>query len=553
MKRPLNRRFDFAELSARSVAHTRRRHFSAACSLETLESRQLLSLTFAPQFPIQSTSNGGTVDTGNVPVYLIFAGGSSTGFGYDGSLNTTQITTAVNKILASPFLSSLSEYGVTPNAFVNGTYLSTFGLPTSFSSSDLQNCVGDALNDGSGTLPEVDDTSVDGIYLVITPQGYTSSDNPNFVGYHTYGSTGSIIDADNTAFGWASSAHVTDNNRNNKLNPIDSISSLFSHELAETLSDPDTKNGVRTVPPSTAPYYQNPGEVCDNEAQYYHGYEGDVAVQSIWSAAQSLFIINGATNQSFPLHGTSLTLNGDQLGPTPQNDNLTISNSGGGLTITLNTDTVNYAPGAVTHIDVALGTGTNTVTINSLPPGVTVNIDGSGGTTTLTAKTDPNNWHITGNDAGDLNGVVTFTSVGTLVGGPGVDNFDFSNTALLSGSIDGAGGANTLDDSAWTGPVNVYLGTAQTSNIFSTFANIQNFVGTSSGNDQFSGPNGNVGWSISGPNSGSVGGFTFSSFENLFGSFGDNSFQFQPAGSISGNLNGGLGHNTLDYSPLAGP
>lgn len=552
MQRHISRALDCAATSVRRVLGKQCRRKAAGCVIEPLEIRRMLTVTFTPQYGIQATSNGGTVRTGTVPVELIFLGGS-TGFGFDGSVTEPQIITAVNKILASSYLTGLSEYGTTSSASLDQTYDSNFNLTNGFSTSNLQSCVEDALNDGNGTLPEVDDPSNDAIYFVFTPPSVNSS-QANAIGYHTYGSTGGFLDPDNASFGWISSFQVFDTNRNINLNPIDSISSIFSHELAETLSNPQTSGGVTTVPTAAfqaafaTSFYQNPGEVADNEAQLYIGYEGDVAVQSLWSQAQNLFVIPGGTNQSFPLHGTSLIINGDQLGPTPQNDNLTISNVAGGIQVKLNSDTVNYAPGAVTDIEVKLLTGSNNVTIQSLPAGVTVNTDGAGGTTTLTGNTGPNTWHITGTNFGNLNSVVNFTNVGTLIGGSGADNFDFSGAGSLSGNINGAGGANTLDYSGTSGPVYVDLILDTASDIGGNFANIGNFVGSASSNDTLFGPD--ASWIINGANSGTVNGVPFSSFENLTGSGQDDTFAFVTGGSISGNLDGGGGSNTLDYSNL---
>jgi len=555
MQRHISRALDCAASSARTILGKRCCRRAAGCVIEPLEIRRMLTVTFTPQYGIQATSNGGTVRTGTVPVELIFLGGS-TGFGFDGSVTEPQIITAVNKILASSYLTGLSEYGTTSSASLDQTYDSNFNLTNGFSTSNLQSCVEDALNDGNGTLPEVDDPSNDAIYFVFTPSTVNSSQS-NAIGYHTYGSTGGFLDPDNASFGWISSFQVFDTNRNINLDPIDSISSIFSHELAETLSNPQTTGGVTTVPTAAfqaafaTSFYQNPGEVADNEAQLYIGYEGDVAVQSLWSQSQNLFVIPGGTNQSFPLHGTSLIITGDQLGPTPQNDNLTISNIGGGIRVKLNSDTVDYGPGAVTDIEVKLLTGSNNVTIQSLPAGVTVNIDGAGGTTTLTGNTSPNTWHVTGTNFGNLNGVVNFTNIGTLTGGPGADNFDFFDGGSLFGSIDGAGGANTLDYSSASGPVGVDLNFDKASDITGHFSNIGNFVGSASSNDNLIGPD--ALWIINGANSGTVNGIPFSSFENLTGSILSDTFEFVTGGSISGNLDGGGGHNTLDYTSWSGP
>ncbi|HZU37449.1 MAG TPA: hypothetical protein VFA18_16105, partial [Gemmataceae bacterium] len=71
-------------------------------------------------------SNGRTVETGKVPLYLIFAGTPSTKYGYDGSLTAPQITKAFQKILSSDYLSGLSQYGgAATQAYIAGTDYTT--------------------------------------------------------------------------------------------------------------------------------------------------------------------------------------------------------------------------------------------------------------------------------------------------------------------------------------------------------------------------------------------------------------------------------------------
>ena len=77
-------------------------------------------------------------------------------------------------------------------------------------------------------------------------------------------------------------------------------------------------------------------------------------------------------------------------------------------------------------------------------------------------------------------------------------------------------------------------------------SNISDLVGSSNANNQLTGPNAT--WDISGPNSGTVDGLTFSAFPNIKGGPATNDFAFLPGGSISGNIDGGGGNDTLDYS-----
>ena len=89
------------------------------------------------------------------------------------------------------------------------------------------------------------------------------------------------------------------------------------------------------------------------------------------------------------------------------------------------------------------------------------------------------------------------------------------------------------------------------------FANISNLVGAGNPSDTLIGSNET--WDITGPNSGAVGGVTFSAFANLDAESGTNDFAFlpsinnSPGGSLSGSIVADGGFNTLDFSQLSGP
>src|SRR5262249_11187744 len=57
-------------------------------------------------------------------------------------------------------------------------------------------------------------------------------------------------------------------------------------------------------------------------------------------------------------------------------------------------------------------------------------------------------------------------------------------------------------------------------------------------------------WIISGPNSGTVDGITFSGIANLVGGPNKDTFVFLPGGSLTGTITGGTGQETIDYSAL---
>jgi Ca2+-binding RTX toxin-like protein len=71
------------------------------------------------------------------------------------------------------------------------------------------------------------------------------------------------------------------------------------------------------------------------------------------------------------------------------------------------------------------------------------------------------------------------------------------------------------------------------------------------GNDTLVGPDRDSTWAITGTDAGTLNGEAFASIENLSGGAGDDVFRFL-GGSISGVIDGGAGHNTLDYSAVPG-
>jgi hypothetical protein len=74
------------------------------------------------------------------------------------------------------------------------------------------------------------------------------------------------------------------------------------------------------------------------------------------------------------LQGGTLTVNGDQAGVI--NDGITVGATGsGGVAITQNGRTFTYAPGTVKTLNIDPGQGSNTVTINAVPAGVSVSVN----------------------------------------------------------------------------------------------------------------------------------------------------------------------------------
>ncbi len=140
-------------------------------------------------------------------------------------------------------------------------------------------------------------------------------------------------------------------------------------------------------------------------------------------------------------------------------------------------DTFAFAAGSSVSGTVTGGGGTNTFDFSAFGSPVTVDLQtatatsiagtwaniqsfkGTNTTDTLIAANTTNTWSLKGSNAGTVDDVA-FTGFANLTGGSGNNTFQFANGATISGVINGGGGSNTVDYSAYTGGVTVNLGNA---------------------------------------------------------------------------------------------
>jgi hypothetical protein len=226
---------------------------------------------------------------------------------------------------------------------------------------------------------------------------------------------------------------------------------------------------------------------------------------------------------------------------------------------------------------------------------------------TLTGPAVDTIWNITSANGGTLSPPnpipsVAFTGIENLTGGAAVDTFIFGVVGSVSGTVNGGTSSGTIDTlnlasktaalqfqlsatstSVSGGTIGVYTGFEQiTGTAAMTVARVNNvatawtvdlngrivvstvtYIGVGNiaggpGADTITGPALNASevstWTITAANAGSLAipGTTvaFTGVENLIGSTGADAFVINPAGSLSGNLNGGTGTgiNSLSYA-----
>jgi Ca2+-binding RTX toxin-like protein len=88
---------------------------------------------------------------------------------------------------------------------------------------------------------------------------------------------------------------------------------------------------------------------------------------------------------------------------------------------------------------------------------VPIEIDGGGGTNTLMAPNQFNAWTITAPNEGRIDNWATFSAIHNIKGNANVDVFSFQGAGSVSGTINGSGGTDVLNDQSYTTGVDVNL------------------------------------------------------------------------------------------------
>ena len=162
------------------------------------------------------------------------------------------------------------------------------------------------------------------------------------------------------------------------------------------------------------------------------------------------------------------------------------------------------------------------------------------------------------------NGDDTFyfvTSTGVNIdAGAGTNDFVFSDGIVLTGSITGSGGTNTLDLTNYTTPLSVTLTSGSSAGvggfisgspdpISKTFSDIGSILTTSGIGDSLTGENADRTWNLDVSDTygdGTATFLTFSGFDVLTGGSGDDTFNILTA--TTANLNGGSGTNQFVFA-----
>jgi hypothetical protein len=209
--------------------------------------------------------------------------------------SANQVTTAVRSILGGSYMTGLAQYRQIGRGYLLGSaVISNSNPPNPFTDNDVANFLNARINDG--TLPPRDQFGQN-LYLFVMPKG-VNNQNSGFVGEHTYTTD---KNGNRLHFGW-----ITNNGS------PDSVTSIFSHELVESCTDPEGSAITGVAGTCSQGGWCEIGDIC-----YVNAVVDGVTVQKYYSNADSGCIAPTWPSQTFPIKGVQWT------GVVPANQTVT--------------------------------------------------------------------------------------------------------------------------------------------------------------------------------------------------------------------------------------
>jgi hypothetical protein len=389
--------------------------------VEGMEDRTVPTVVFTPKYgapTVNSFSPSAAIQSPQVN--LLFVGsywGTTTG-----ASDAGKITQDVKTILGGPYLSKLTQYGSDGKATFGVEAVNTNAFPgggaATFNLSTMSTAVGQQFFAATGALPGPWTTTRPNIYVVVTDPNAVAW-NSSYLGYNwtgNYTPPGTLFNFSMNMI-WVSAA-LSGGSVNR-----DGVSVTLSHELAEKIAS----NVSLTPPTGIAANMIAPGtgrQICDLETDggNYTYRTGGVLVQSYWSKVDGGYVVpdyhpetaidlspiwpalDAAGNATFTGQ-YALVVNGDQGGANAA-DRIDLRAgyyAGRGTSVTLNGEEAIFDPGVIRNVQVnALG-GNNTVQVEGVESGVTVNV--------INSSTTSNDTVTVGNYWGSLVGIAGTVNV----------------------------------------------------------------------------------------------------------------------------------------------
>jgi hypothetical protein len=328
----------------------------------------------------------------NPTVNLIFAGSYWTT--PQGNQSEQTLLGATQALLASPYLSGLTQYGSDGQAHFGQSWIDSAAVPGNPNTAAL-NAFLESTITARGALPGFGNWRDVPIYVVISdPQ--SSASEGKVGGYNAQGAYWIPLTpiVQEMHMVWVGTQSQPGGGVSK-----DNFTMVLSHELAETISDPDhwDGNGITVQAPAALPSWaKGDNQIGDNEpngGEYGYRLNGD-RVQAYWSRQDNAYIVPDgntqnfyvdpvwqyyAANQSWAFTNTyNLRVHGDQLGVSYADIIQINKTPNNGVQVVMNGEPVQFDRGVIKTVNVDTGGGTNWVQVLGVPRGVTLDINSSG-------------------------------------------------------------------------------------------------------------------------------------------------------------------------------
>lgn len=395
-----------------------------ALQVEALEGRDVPTVAFTPHFGAETTGGSTAFSLQSPPVNLVFSG--STWNTTQGQQDRATLTSSVQSIFSSPYLSALTQYGSDGKATLGSTWTDSALSSTNPSATALQNFLQGSIS-RHNVNPGQHDAQHLPVFVVISDPTSSAGSNGGFnaPGNFAYtvvknlpGEPGvEFIFNENIRMIWISTradatGHVSK----------DAFTDLFSHEIVETMA-----NSIVVTPPSGLPSnVAGDHQISDDEpdgGRYQYRLNGNL-VQAYWSTRDGAFIVPDGNSQTFTLDpnwtGNSFNFNfnlhvqGDQFGANFA-DNIRVDAIGASTAVTLNQQRATFEPSQIATLSIDTVGGANNVRIAGVAAGVTLNLDSSG---------QSNDFVVIGSDGGSLAGIQGNVNVSNSSGHTWLEIYD---------------------------------------------------------------------------------------------------------------------------------
>lgn len=320
--------------------------------LEGLEERMVPTVIYNPIFLAETPAGDSGHRLISAPVYLILWGSSWNG---TNSSQAVAIEQAAGAVMSSPYLTGIQQYGSDGHAAFGkegelGPFVWDVSDPANgkFGQGEVDDIIDNTVNQAFVTDP-----NPNAIYVVVTAPGVLSN-VAGAGGFNFMGDYPSI---------WVGTT-----------NNVDDFSNIFSHEIAEIMTEPDG-SGFKVNPGASWTGGGSGNQIGDYEGNSYTFREPNgVLVQPYWSAsdnawiapdghAQNLFLNPIWTNGNFT-GKFDLTINDDEQVGTVD-DKITIGSKNGGIFVDQNGEQTLFDPGMIRTITINSSLGKDTINVES--------------------------------------------------------------------------------------------------------------------------------------------------------------------------------------------